>query len=146
MQDLRYEPEVMDINLLNLQRPSNSSDFSQWATSPPVNEMCLWHPLLPWHIIVTAEDSTGVTIKDILVQMYDELHEALTSNQLHNNILTADDREIVWTAYGRRTVGWPELAKRGYMRIDFLGDDIIFLGLTNSKNGMWKIRTSKHVY
>lgn len=142
-QDLRHEPEVIEIVFLNLPRESNQLDLFQFATSPPVDEMCLWHPRLPWYVRIQATHPNGVTLADLFVQMYDQLHEGITSNEYFNVFLTSEDREEVSNAFAQRTHGYPVLRHKGVMRIDFLGADIMFVGLSKSKDGMWKMKTKQ---
>ncbi|KAF9468223.1 hypothetical protein BDZ94DRAFT_852532 [Collybia nuda] len=141
--DLRHEPEVIDIMFLNLRRESNQLDLFQLATMPPVHEMCLWHPRLPWYVHIEASQPNGITLADIFTQMYDQLHEGITSNHYYNVLLTSTDREEISIAFAQRTHGFPVLQHKGIMRIDFLRSDIICVGLSKSKDGMWKIKTKR---
>jgi hypothetical protein len=142
--DLRLPPDGVDIRLLNLPRDSNQLDLYQIATAPPVFEMCLWHPRLPWYIHINASTMNGITIADIVVQMHEQLMEPLTNNHFYNALMNASDRESIGEAFEFRTANC-HLAVRmkGAVRMDFLGPDVIFLGLAKSKDGMWKMKTKQ---
>ncbi|KAF5371865.1 hypothetical protein D9615_009526 [Tricholomella constricta] len=137
--DLRQRPSF-DIRFLNLKRPANEIDFHQLATSPPVNELCLYHPRLPWYIYVRASRPNGVTIEDIFTQIHQNLGKQVRKRDFYNEALSTLDREELSRAFHRR--GGPETGD-GVLRMDFLGSDMIFLGLAKSKHGLWEIKTAE---
>jgi hypothetical protein len=139
--DLRQEPEVIDITFLNLNRPSNNLDFCQLATTPPVNELCIWHPRLPWYIRIQAAQDNGITVKDVLSQIYDQLAESIWSNHYWNVELSAQDREQMRYAFQYRCGNDQQRQRKGLSKIDFLKFDCVFLGLAKSKDGMWEMKT-----
>jgi len=139
--DLRQEPEVIDIAFPNLGRPSNSLDFCQLATTPPVDELCLWHPRLPWYVHIQASHSNGVTIQDVLCQLHDQLMEGICASHFWNTELSARDREEIDCAFAHRCEGNQQRWERGVVKMDFLRFDCVFLGLAKSKDGMWEIKT-----
>jgi len=141
--DLRQEPEVSEITFMNLGRPSNSLDFCQLATAPPVDELCLWHPRLPWYIQIHASQSNGITIQDVFCQMQDHFAEPIWANHYWNVELSSKDREEMRGAFQYRCDGNRKLWKKGIARIDFLKFDCVFMGLAKSKDGMWEIKTKE---
>jgi hypothetical protein len=139
--DLRHEPEVIEITFLNLDRPSNNLDFCQLATTPPVDELCIWHPRLPWYIHIHAAQDNGITVKDVLSQIYDHLAEPIWSNHFWNVELSAQDREQMRAAFQYRCGHDRQRMRKGISKLDFLGFDCVFLGLAKSKDGMWELKT-----
>ncbi|GLB40150.1 hypothetical protein LshimejAT787_0800210 [Lyophyllum shimeji] len=138
--DIRQDPTQINVQFLDLARPSNDIDFFQLATSPPVNELCLYHPRLPWYINVCASHPNGVTIGDILTQIYESLTKPISRRDLYNDELSAFDREEMSTAFCYRR---GEETGRGMLRMDFLGFDVVFLGLSKTKQGLWEIKTAE---
>jgi len=138
--DIRHNPAQINIQFLDLERPSNDIDFFQLATSPPVKELCLYHPRLPWYIDVCASHPNGVTIDDILTQIHENLAKPIGRRDFYNEELSAFDREEMSIAfYDRRG----EHTGRGMLRMDFLGFDVVFLGLAKTKHGFWQIKTTQ---
>ncbi|KAG5641438.1 hypothetical protein DXG03_005231 [Asterophora parasitica] len=137
--DLRLPPSF-DIQFLDLERAANQLDFFQLATSPAVNEMWLYHPLLPWYIEVHALQANGITLWDIFTQIHQHLTKPVLGQEFYNEVLTATDRELVITAYSYRLGGQKEESLR---RMDFLGFDVMFCGLAKGKNGLWEIKTAQ---
>lgn len=139
--DLRADPAQLDIQFFDLLRPTNELDLLQLATSPPVDELCLWHPRLPWYVHVRASQANGVTIEDIVVQMHEQLSERIRHRDFYNDVLDPYDRELMATAYFYRCGTDFERLSKGMLRVDFLGLDVCFMGLAKSRNGMWEIKT-----
>lgn len=141
--DVRLKPESTEITFMNLNRSSNSLDFCQLATTPPVDELCLWHPRLPWYIRIQALQWNGVTIQDVLCQMHDQLLEPIMSNHFWNVEVSAQDREELTNAFNLRCDGDWQCRAKGAAKVDFLRSDCIFLGLKKSRDGMWEMKTGE---
>jgi hypothetical protein len=141
--DLRQEPEVSEITFMNLDRPCNSLDFCQLATTPPVDELCLWHPRLPWYIHIRASQDNGITVQDVLCQMHDHLTEPIRANHYWTVELSPKDREEIRGAFQYRCDENQKLWSKGIARIDFLRFDCVFMGLAKSRDGMWEIKTKE---
>ena len=135
--DIRLNPLDNDVQFLNLFRAANELDYIQPATVPPQREMCLWHPRLPWYIYIRGDDEKGITIQDILCQIYEELSKRLRTQDYCNDVLDERTREALFTAYSNRCGNENE----GFLRMDFLDSDCLFLGLKKSRSGMWEIKT-----
>ncbi|KAG6918652.1 hypothetical protein DXG01_012771 [Tephrocybe rancida] len=135
--DLRSNPETTNFQHLNLPRYSNDLDLYQVATTPPVHELCLYHAKLPWTITIQATQSNGITIGDIFCQMYENLSRQITAQDFYNVVLSAADREELTASYVCRCAPRED----GVLRMDFLGPDIMFLGLVKGKHGLLEIKT-----
>ncbi|RDB25785.1 hypothetical protein Hypma_006431 [Hypsizygus marmoreus] len=143
--DIRHDPVELDIQFLNIMRPSNDIDYLQLATNPPVDELCLWHERLPWYIHIRASQANGVTIRDVFNQMYEQLSQSIAAKDYFTKVLDSRDREDMATAFFYRCGGVRannSRMARGMLRMDFLVFDVIFLGLAKSKDGMWEIKTA----
>ena len=139
--DIRLNPLDNDVQFLNLYRAANEMDYLQPATVPPQREMCLWHPRLPWYIYIRGDDEKGITIQDILCQIYEELSKRLRTQDYCNDVLDLRTREALYVAYSYRCGNDPQSLSEGYLRMDFLESDYLFLGLKKSRSGMWEIKT-----
>jgi len=139
--DIRLDPMQSDAQFLNMLRPSNELDYLQLATEPPQREMRLWHPKLPWYIDVRESHENGITIQDILCQMYTQLSQRIRHEHLYNEVLNARTREALSTAYYYRCGSNVESLSNGVLRMDFLEFDVMVLGMKRSSNGMWEIKT-----
>ncbi|KAG5651718.1 hypothetical protein H0H81_007688, partial [Sphagnurus paluster] len=109
------------------------------ATNPPKQELTLFHVRLPWYIHIRATCTSGITIKDVLTQIHDNIMQTIESRDIYNVVLDASDREEMTTAYHYR-MGSQDSPK--LRRMDFLGMDIVFMGLAKGENGRWEIKTA----
>ncbi|KAG6826896.1 hypothetical protein H0H92_013985 [Tricholoma furcatifolium] len=139
--DLSLPPDE-NLDFPRLGRPYNHIDFAQMATQPPVEEMRLFHPLLPWYIDVVAHYQNGITIQDIIWQMHQQVNVEITGKHFYNEALPGGFREKIQQAFHTRTEDNPAEAARGIKRVDFLEGKVIFRGLVRAKNGYWEIKTS----
>ncbi|KAH0578199.1 hypothetical protein H2248_004074 [Termitomyces sp. 'cryptogamus'] len=121
--DLRFFPDLKTLFFPILGHVHNHIDFTQLATNPPVNQMRLFHPLLPWYIDVYKNIDSGVTVGDY-----------------YNEELGSEIRGRIARAYQSRTQGTAEKWK-GIKWVDYLEDRCIFVGLVKSRDGMWEIQT-----
>ncbi|KAH0585453.1 hypothetical protein H2248_008692 [Termitomyces sp. 'cryptogamus'] len=136
--DIRQDPQTIDIQYLNLPRHSNDLDSYQVATTPPMHELHLYHRKLPWTITIRATQTNGITIGDIFDQIYENLSTRVTRQEFYNVTLSPSDREEMTTAFYYRQ-GLE--TGNGMLRVDFLGFDVVFLGLAKGKNGLLEIKT-----
>ncbi|EDR09188.1 uncharacterized protein LACBIDRAFT_294095 [Laccaria bicolor S238N-H82] len=142
--DLRDDPlKPNTLEFLNLQRPPNDIDYAQLATQPPSSIMRIYHPLLPWYIDVQKSHTNGITVFDVLTQIWQQLHTAISNKHYWNEELGAQERAALNNAFWERCRGVQEEISRGIMRIDFLGRKIILMGFVKGKNGMWEMKTRK---
>ncbi|KAH7876914.1 uncharacterized protein C8R40DRAFT_1096415 [Lentinula edodes] len=137
--DLRH-PYTMTL-FHNPERYSNIVDLHQLATSPPTHEMQLYHPLLPWHVDIRASTPSGITIGDILQQLCNSLRTQIEETDYSNDVLTWDEKHQIVDTYCLRNGGLPRSLAEGICRVDFLGPDVLFRGLTKTREG-WLIKTT----
>jgi len=117
--------------------------MAQFATTPPANVLRLFHPRLPWYIDVTQLHPNGITVMDIIGQVYTALTQQILPRHYWNDVLTAGDRAEIGKAYGRRVALLGGGAENGILWIDFLSEDVIFEGLARTKGGLWEIKTRR---
>jgi len=125
----------------NPERYLNVVDLFQLATTPPVPTLQLYHPLLPWYVDIQAGSTSGVTIYDILTQLCTSLQMPIADIDFRNDVLSSDDRERFTDAYNLRNSGSPEGLAKGISKVDFLGPNVLFRGLTRRREG-WLIKTT----
>jgi len=138
--DIRIEP-LPHLGLSFLDRPANTLDYYQLATSPPVHRLILWHPKLPWYIKVHASNPNGVTIQDVLFRIYTQLCRPISHAEYYTEELTSRDRELLSLAFAERCCGHLEEVVGGIRRVDFLAPEFGFIGLIRSRNGAWEMKT-----
>lgn len=141
--DLRLDPTQNDIQFLNLPRAANELDMLQLVTNPPALGLFLSHPRLPWLIVVKATHPNGVTINDVLTQIYENLQTPIDGRDYYNSELDSSDREEITTAFNYRNSC--NTGGEGIKRVDFLGLHVRFLGLKWGKNGTWEMKTLEAV-
>ena len=139
--DLR-EPKINDaIFLPYLNRQPDIIDLCQLISSPPIHYMTLWHRKLPWKINIEARQSNGITIYDFFRQIHQQLHQPITKEDYYADELAPSDREILRTAFQIRCAMFPNKSRAGVQRIDFLGQDVCFIGLKRSRGERWEFKT-----
>ncbi|KAF5313730.1 hypothetical protein D9611_010096 [Ephemerocybe angulata] len=144
--DLRQNPLNLPPHstlFLNLSRPHNNIDFAQLATSPATSHMRLYHPLLPWYIDVRAAHPNGVTVYDLLTQMYRQLMMPITGRHFYNEDFGEEERAAVTRAFAVRVGRDEGETGRGVVQVDWLGDRVVFEGLVRGKGGMWEVKTAR---
>jgi len=102
------------------------------ATSPPVQRMRLICRELPWRITVT--NHKGVTVRDILETLYNELNQPMTEGEWW--IAQDEERERTLAAYKTNCSDEMKDYKRkmdeGVKRIDWLGRKTMLAGVTRT--------------
>lgn len=144
--DLRIHPlhpTSSTLEFPHLLRRHNDLDFAQLATSPPAPELRLYHPRLPWYIDIVQSHTNGVTVYDVLVQMFQQLDLPITGKHWWNEEIDDVLRGKMTAAFHGRTAGNGDEVARGVKRVDFLRGRYIFEGLVKGRNGMWEMRTRK---
>ncbi|KAK2459280.1 hypothetical protein APHAL10511_008701 [Amanita phalloides] len=141
--NLRHAPNVGSIEFLRLNRVYNNIDMVQLATSPPANQMRLYHPRLPWYIDVFSIQPNGITINDILATIYTQLSTQIHQRHYYNEELDDAHRGVLSAAFSDRCKNRREEADRGILQVDFLADKYVLLGLVKGKGGMWEMKTSE---
>jgi len=141
--DLRVHPiSGYDLELRTEDPPLTPAQLYLRASSPRSARISLWHRSLPWSLTVRASAPGGVTVEDLLVGVYDALQTPIRHHEYYTVALTAEDRERVDMAFQRRCRGAPAEIRKGVRRVDFLGEEVCFVGVQRAGNGTWEMRTA----
>ncbi|KAF8155430.1 hypothetical protein B0H34DRAFT_713237 [Crassisporium funariophilum] len=140
--DLLLSPELDGISFLCLNGPPNRNIY-QLATSPPVQRLDLWHRELPGLVRIEAAAPTGITVRDILFGIYEEMMRSIGEHEYYTEELTYSQREMLGAVFRRRCGGDPEEIANGIRRIDFLGQNVCLTGLKRSRKGLWEMKTER---
>jgi hypothetical protein len=103
--------------------------------------MTLWHRKLPWQINIEATQPNGITIYDFFRHIYQQLHQPIAQEEYYNNELAPSDREMLIIAFQIRCAMFPDQLQAGVRRIDFLGQEVCFIGLKHRRGGRWEFKT-----
>jgi len=127
-----------------LGRPADALDLYQLSTSPPTQRLLIWHPKLPWKIKIEASNrnSAGITIQDVLTGIYEQLQHPIEHHDFYTTGLVSADRELISAVFHERCAGDSREIGGGVRRVDFLGQEMCFVGLTRSRNGTWEMKTA----
>ncbi|TFK19929.1 hypothetical protein FA15DRAFT_154143 [Coprinopsis marcescibilis] len=142
--DLRSSPfSAYLLHLPTSNGPITDLHLLQLATTPPIHQLHLYHPKLPWPILVKSGNPNGLLISDVLSGIYSSLMQPITLADYYNAEMTAEDREQIEGAYRVRCRGDLGMLKGGVRRVDWLGEDVGFVGLEMPRwgGGMWEVRT-----
>ncbi|KAG6895038.1 hypothetical protein C0992_003426 [Termitomyces sp. T32_za158] len=138
--DLRFIPDKNTLCFPTLRPADDDTRFTQVATDPPVDHMRLFHPLLPWYIDVRQSQPNGVTVQDVFVQMFSQLRLQISEDHYLNTEL--EHGEKIAMAFERRTQGNKKEWAKGMKRVDYLEDNIVFVGLVRTDKGLWEMKTT----
>ncbi|KAJ3575508.1 hypothetical protein NP233_g1043 [Leucocoprinus birnbaumii] len=83
--------------------PFSDLDMAQFATSPTAKFLRLFHPRLPWYIDIHQSHPNGITVGDILTQLWTQLEQQILPRHYWNDVLNEKDRKDIGKAYKRRT-------------------------------------------
>ena len=139
--DLRNPRINSGIFLPYLNRLTNTIDLCQLITSPPIHHMTLWHRKLPWKFDIEASQPNGITIYDLFRHLYQPLHQPIAQEEFYTDELAPGDREELIMAFQTRCAMFPDQLLAGVRRIDFLGQEVYFIGLKRRQGGNWEIKT-----
>ena len=120
--DLRNPQIEKAILLPCLNRRPRTIDFYQLVTSPSIHNMTVWHRELPWKINIEVSQSNGITIYDFFYQIHQQFQLSISPG----------DREAFTMAFQIQCAMFPDQLLAGIRRIDFLGQEVCFIGLTNN--------------
>ncbi|KAG5735947.1 hypothetical protein E4T56_gene1930 [Termitomyces sp. T112] len=134
-------PHPQTLSFPILRRIYNYIDFAQLATNPPVDQMRLFHPLLPWYIDVFKSVDNGVTVQDVIMHVYFQLQTQINARHYFNEELRSGTRERITEAYTQRTQGQDQEKMKGIKKVDYLEEKNIFVGLVRTRNGLWEMKT-----
>ena len=142
--NLRYPPQPEEIEFTKLNnRLYNDIDMVQLATSPPADQLRLYHPRLPWYIDVFKTAPNGITIKDVLWAIFHQLCSQIHQRHYYNEELDDAHRGVLSAAFSDRCNNPSVDREKGILQIDFLADKYVLLGLVKGKNGMWELKTGE---
>lgn len=143
--DLRTNPlsPGSTLDFPSLAREPNSLDLAQLVTQPSAQALRLYHPRLPWYIDINQTHPNGVTLFDVLGQMWQQLDLQISGKHWYNEEVDDKLRAAITDAWTERCGGNEVEMSQGVKRIDWLRGKVIFEGLVKGKNGMWEIKTKK---
>ncbi|PPQ70232.1 hypothetical protein CVT24_013090 [Panaeolus cyanescens] len=142
---LAHMASVFDHDTRNAARDLSPIDLFQFAFSPPLHHVTLWHRRLPWYITISspsgcdpqpstsAAPTAGLTVQDLLRGLYDSLNIRISSQEYHAVTQTSRERLRVKHAFNVRCPTEEEREMDGMKRVDVLGSEVIFVGLQRSK-------------
>lgn len=144
--DIRDNPLETSIQLFGVGgvRFAGYVDLIQTATSPPVQEMSLWHPRLPGNILIRASEPVGITLEDILYQLHEQL--SMPSHYYEQDSYRFSSFRDIGRTFSPqlfRFSRYEPTETNGMRGIDMLGDRVLFLGLVKSRGGRWEIKTAE---
>ena len=123
------------------------------VTVPPIQSMVIQCPLLPWVIKVEPPKSKQrnfIVVQDFFDCLYSTLHWPVTEDEL-NSVVPPEQQYFVTNTFRQRTKslseygGLLEEQKNGLKRVDFLGEYVMFDGLSADLNGggvQWLLQVS----
>jgi len=112
------------------------------ATVPPVQSMVIQCPLLPWEIKVEPQKSKQrnfIVVQDFFDCLYSALRRPVTEHEF-NAVVSSGRRYSITNAFQQRIKSVPDYGlyleeqKKGLKRVDFLGESIMFDGLSADLN------------
>jgi hypothetical protein len=134
--DVSQPPSTIKPNVLSI--PPHA--LSELATTPPIPSMIIHCPHLPWTIKILPSSTKYVTVRDVFDGIYRSLRHAVLEPEFQC-LPSAEARYSVNNAYTRRYKRLEdpqarELEKsKGLKRVDFLGERILFTGLSSTMEG-----------
>ncbi|KDQ56151.1 hypothetical protein JAAARDRAFT_195354 [Jaapia argillacea MUCL 33604] len=127
--DMRLDFEGT-VCFVHLNRHIEFEDLAQYTTEPPVYQMRLYHPLLPWYIDIRPNSGPGCVLGNLFASIYAKLRKEIGKLDFYNNGLDDEEREEIIDAWFLRCgLEGGEAKKYGVRRVDFLKDQVIFEGL-----------------
>ena len=135
-----YYNVTKDVQYIQLQPgcPQNSLDAP--AVHPSCPHLVLSVPLLPLWPTIEVRNPRGVTVRDVLIRIRDVLNRSVSSTEMSSVVspTVASASEY----FRARTYADPREFAQGVKRIDFLGPNVLFAGLSRSMDGRdrWEVR------
>ncbi|KAF8875042.1 hypothetical protein BD779DRAFT_226484 [Infundibulicybe gibba] len=108
---------------------------------PQLSTMHIVHPLLPWTIRIRASSPASITVYDVFSQLHAKLARSISHAEFWNDLLDSGDRERLATACDLRCRGEVAEIIKGVKRVDFLGPEVVMVGLVRLKEGIWQLKT-----
>ena len=141
---MRKTPSYFKYTRQQSPRPHFPLELQEAATNPPVTFLRLRHSLLPWFIEVNANTSPGdlriITIGHLLSMIHLELRRQIEHNDFYNEDVSEEDRQRITAAFTTRTRDDAEDYSKGVRRIDFLGEEFVFVGI-KKRGSEWILKT-----
>jgi len=109
--------------------------LDELATTPALQEMKITHSDLPWEVAVRSKDERGITIRDVLDAIYNELNIPVTEDEANKMrgqwlVMRYRDRTSNAKRSGDRYAG---LKRMHWMRLE----NHNLIGLEPHKNDKW---------
>ncbi|PPQ77580.1 hypothetical protein CVT25_011372 [Psilocybe cyanescens] len=140
--DIRVRPSPESgLLVMGSLQPASSDDVYQLATSPPTQRLLIWHPKLPWKIEIEASAPSGISVLDIWIGIHEQLRCTIGHHEYYTVELTSEDRQMLSDVFKQRCGGDAVEMVGGLRRVDFLGQDFCFAGLSRSYNETWEMKT-----
>lgn len=77
----------------------------------------------------------------MLFGIYTQLRRPISQDEYYTDALTARDREMLGLAFEERCGGDLREIAGGVRRVDFLGQEVGFVGLIRSRKGVWELKS-----
>ena len=134
----KYRTTIVDPNTRKAFPPRK---LNEPATSPPVSELILQTPLLPWKITVRPQiaQSKVVTNNDIFYAIHSALHVSVSSSEWERLGHGSKMQEKVSDAFRRRCKLLDTEVENGIKRVDLLGGKTMFAGIETKPNGIHEL-------
>ncbi|KAG8216994.1 hypothetical protein J3R82DRAFT_7307 [Butyriboletus roseoflavus] len=134
-----YYNVTRDVENIQLQPGCPPNLLYAPAVHPVCTHLVLSVPSLPMRPTIEVRNSHGVTVRDVLVR----IREVLDRSVSHTEMAMVSIFAATASEYFRvRTLADPREFAQGVKRIDFLGPNVFFAGLSRSMNDQdrWEVR------
>ncbi|KDQ51435.1 hypothetical protein JAAARDRAFT_530294 [Jaapia argillacea MUCL 33604] len=123
---------VEPISQIQYRRPLNPSCLDEPATNPSTTSLSIHIPQLPiWSF--TVENPRGVTVSDVLNRLHAKLRGRISRTEWQGSFSKTTQNMGV-AAFNARTSGDESARNDGMKRMDLLGSNTFFAGLTTPRN------------
>ncbi|KIY47027.1 hypothetical protein FISHEDRAFT_46097, partial [Fistulina hepatica ATCC 64428] len=138
--DVRLPPTRLTFTTLS--REYNILDLYQMACDPPADVMRLYNQHFPWYIDIRKTQPNGITIQDLVTQLFIAFSETITQRHYFNDAMDDEDRQKIARAFELRCGGESEIINQGIRKVDYLGPRYVFTGLAR-KGGIWEMKMKR---
>ncbi|RDB16437.1 hypothetical protein Hypma_002758 [Hypsizygus marmoreus] len=155
---LRYRPNNPHVVYSDLRmnpgdsgcRPCPEAELISSATTPTTHELVLHSPVLPYPMKIRPGVPGGVTVYDVISNLWEQLNEIVSSSELER-LSKSKLGEVMETQQARLAlleeipglkVQWKD-GLTAVRKVDFLHSDVAFEGLVETGDGIWEVKTGK---